>query len=617
LIRLSFKTLLWCGILMLASMLPACGKKEKESPKPSSEKSAASSPPAAASDRGSDRERSAKRATLKLPNPRHKLLEAEWGAYSDIVIRNDASNLPENERQMLGHLLEAAKVVEELHMLQLHPENLKWRDTLTAIGADIEKKLFFRNQMPWCEDNDDADCRVLDEVPKKREIGFMHWPEGFTADDVKALSSEINGRELLSPFTVVRRKSGSGYLAIPYSRNELLGPKMRRLSALLSKAAKSAPDKSLKAFLASRAEALTSSNPFPYDKSDLDWIAVKGDWEVTVGPYEVYKNPFQTKALFEMYIGRENKPLSDELSKLKGRLQEMENALAALVGEEVYKPRTLDTDIAIRAIDVWMASGDARNSRGATVAFHLPNRGEAITKGLCKKVMLVNHSMVFEAVAKARAEQVLEPTQAAMVNFKDSITNTIFHELSHGFGAHHEMVIADKEGRRITVKEALRSYDSLMEELKADATGLWLSKYLYDQKTLSVDALTKRYVSNLVHLLGLLHYPLNGTYPKMAAIQLGWFLDHGGVVWHSDAKQLQVNVEKMSESVVSLTKTVATLQLVGDYQGAKTLCDKHMKTTDTETTLSGILSEIRSAIIEKFKASGIKSPSLRYKVTGI
>ena len=608
--------------VLVCLLIAACGKSNDTGnstlgPAPSSpEKKVApatsSKAAASAETKSSERE-----PPLKLPNQRHKLLEAEWSAYEDVVITNDASMLAEDERQMVSLLIEAAKVVEELYMLQLNPVNLKWRDTLVATGADIEKQLFFRNQMPWCEDNPAPNCRVLDEVPTKKEIGMMHWPEGFREDDVKSLSNEINGRELLSPFTVVRKNPKGGFLAIPFSRHELLGPKMKKLSSLLAKASTLAPHKTLKNFLAGRAEAFMSYDAFPYDKSDLDWISLKGDWEVTVGPYEVYKNPFQTKALFEMYIGREDKLLSAELANLKGRLQDMENALATLVGEDVYKPRKLDTDIAIRAIDVWMASGDARNSRGATVAFHLPNRGEAIEKGLYKKVMLVNHSKAFEAVAKARAELVLEPNQAAMVNFRDNITNTTFHELSHGFGAYHEMVIFDKEGRRTTVKEALRKYDTLLEELKADAIGLWLVKYLNDNKALSIEALHRRYVCNLVHVLGLLQYPLDGTYPQMAAIQLGWFLEHGGVVWHAETGQFQLDPSKMTASLTDLAKTVATIQLTGDFAAADSLYGKYIRKDGDKVMLAPNLTRIRDSVVERFKASGIKSPSLRYEVKGL
>ena len=137
-------------------------------------------------------------------------------------------------------------------------------------------------------------------------------------------------------------------------------PACRRNSAA---AAKTAPHPSLRKFLESRAAAFTSDDPYPYDDSDYDWIALQGDWEVTVGPYEVYKNPRQLKALFEMYIGREDKKLTADLVRFKENLQEMENSLGGLVGKDVYQSRKLDPRISLRVADIWMASGDGRRDR--------------------------------------------------------------------------------------------------------------------------------------------------------------------------------------------------------------------------------------------------------------
>ena len=155
---------------------------------------------------------------------------------------------------------------------------------------------------------------------------------------------------------------------------------MRQLREKLEAAAGSAPAASLKKFLSSRAAAFTSLRPFPYDDSDFDWVSINGNWDVTVGPYETYKSPFQTKALFGMVIAREDGELTASLTALKREMQEMENALALLVGESIYKPRKLDKRISIRAVNVWAAFGDARHSRGAVLAYHLPPLGPSTSR---------------------------------------------------------------------------------------------------------------------------------------------------------------------------------------------------------------------------------------------
>jgi hypothetical protein len=484
-------------------------------------------------------------------------------------------------------------------------------------GTDIEKKMFLRYQMPWCGDNTAPLCSVLEEAPKK-EVGHVHWPSDFTDEEYGGLSMEINGRELLSPFTLVRRKEKLGYEAIPFAKIDTYKDKLKEITWYLRQAAQVAPNASLAKFLISRADAFESDSAFPYDDSDYDWIALQGDWEVTVGPYETYKSPRQLKAMFQMYIGREDREITGELLRFKENLQAMENGLATLVGEEIYQSRKLDPRISIRAVDIWMAAGDGRKDRGATVAFHLPNRGKAVDEGLYKKVMMVNHSFAFEEVSRARAELVVDRGQLKYLDVRSDIVNVAFHEFSHGFGAYHEMKIENASGKTTTVKQALKKHDSLLEELKADTIGLWLVQFQKGMGLLTGEQSKKRYISAIVHSLGLLQYPLTDLYSRMSAIQIGWYMDNGAVVWDAEKGRFSVHFEKMPAAVEALAKKAATIQLTGDYKQADDLVLTYLiRRDDGEYEVKGALGEARAVIMDKFKEAGIKSPSLRYNVTGL
>jgi hypothetical protein len=547
------------------------------------------------------------------PDPRQEALEAEWALYDDVVISHDAGSLGEGERRMLGHLIEAARLVEELHMLQVNPKNLEWKERIAKEGTEVEMKVFTRYQRPWCAE---GDCCALADCPEKK-VGWVHWPDDLTDGEYAALGGEPNARELMSPFTVVVR-AGEGYAAVPYASTGVLGPRMKRVAKELRAAAASAPDESLGKFLESRAGALESYEPFPYDDSDYDWIALGGDWEVTVGPYETYGNPHQVKALFEMYVGRVDEELTADLARFKDNLQGMEDALGKLVGPSIYRSRKLDPRISIRAVDVWMASGDGRMDRGATVAFHLPNRGRSVDEGLYKKVMMINHSMAFEDVVRARADKVLDEDERQMLDVRADITNVTFHEFSHGFGAYHEMQVRTPSGGKVSVKEAMGENDALLEELKADTLGLWLVSFERSSGWLDEEAAKRRYVSALMHILGLLQYPLDGTYPRMVAIQLGWYLDEGGVTWDPSTGRFRVDFGKLPAAVESLAREVATIQLTGDGERGRALVSRYIEKTGEESyALKGTLERARQDMIARFKEAGIRSPSLRYEVTGL
>ena len=592
------------AVLALAIGAQACKQDSKSDPTPSKATKGGNAPQEA--------------ATPDEVDPRQAKLEAEYSRYAETLITHSAKELGEGERRMLAHLVKVGELVEELHMLQLHPDNLKWRDRLQQSGTEIEKKVFKRFQRPWCGDDDSPDCCALADGPEKR-IGAVHWPNDMTDAEFEALENEPNAKELLSPFTVVRRKKdGKGFDAIPYAKTEVFGPRMKQISEELKAAAATAADPGLKKFLLSRAAAFVSDSAFPYDDSDYDWIALSGDWELTLGPYETYKNPRQLKALFEMYLGREDKEISASLGRFKENLQAMENALGELVGPEIYKSRKLDPRISIRAVDVWLAAGDGRRDRGVTAAFHLPNRGKSVDEGLYKKVMLVNHQMAFEPIVQARAKLILAPSQRQFVDIRTDIVNTTFHEFAHGFGAYHEMEVTTPKGDKTTVKQALRELDSLFEEEKADTFGMWLLAFQRQQGWVDEAEVKKRTVSALMHLVGLFQYPLPGTYTRMVAIQLGHYLDEGALSWDAKAGHLEVHFDKMPAAVESLAKKVATIQLTGDYAGARALYDRYVSDEgEKKHSLKGTLAEVRKVMMEKFQKAGVKSPSLLYEVTGL
>ncbi len=552
-----------------------------------------------------------------MMDDRQKLLEDEWNKFESVTITHSAGDLTDGERAMLRHLLEAANVIEELYMLQLNPSNLDWRDRIMSRGTDIEKKVFVRYQMPWCSEGSPDRCCTLADCPA-RSIGAVHWPPDMTQAELDTMGSEPNVRELISPFTIVRRKSAGGFFAGPFTQTEMFGPRMETVAAELRAAAATAPHGSLEKFLLSRADAFEAADPYPFDDSDYDWIALEGEWEVTVGPYETCKDRHQIKAMFQMYIGKEDTKLTAEMGMLRENLQDMEDALAELIGREVYLSRKLDESTAIRAVEVWIASGGGRHGNGATAAYHLPNHGRCVVEGLTKKVMMVNHAVAFESVMKARAGLILDETQADETDIQADITNVVFHELAHSFGAYDEMRITTYSGKMCTVEEALGELESLFEELKADTLGLWLLSFQKGKGWVTGEQVEKRQASAVMHILGLLTYPLSDIYARMVAVQLGYYMDQGAVSWNAQTGRFSIDHAKMPAAVEALVKKVATIQLTGDRQAARVLYETYVTDgSDGQYTLVGELGEARTVMMKKFEKAGIRSPSLLYEVTDL
>ncbi|MFH2005211.1 MAG: hypothetical protein ABI333_01365 [bacterium] len=599
------------GVAVLVTAPAGCKQKGRSGGEPASEPGA---PPDRAG-KTTNAEPPERRPVVDEQAQRRERVKRELERYRAHTLVFDASELSPQDNKLCRALLRAVAIVEELNKLQIHPNNLLYEKAIAVRGTPLDKQLYQRYQMPWCTDDEHRLCNAHPALVPKR-LGLHHWPPGMNDAELAALSKAPNSKELLSNFTMVRRLGRSAWKAVPYAADPLLGPPMRRLAKVLREAAGFAAEPTLKKFLLSRADALEAKTPFPYDASDYDWIALKGKWEVNVGPYETYKNPRQLKARFKMVFGLEDPEITARLARFKKSLQQMENSLATLVGRKIYKPRKLDPRIAIRAIQVISSGGDARAPHGATVAFHLPNRGKSVDEGLYKKVMLVNHSTAFKTIMKRRAALILAPSQQRYVSTTADITNTTFHEFAHGFGAHDELKIRTADGQ-VTVHQALKEHTTLMEELKADVTSMWLIGQSVKRGWLKPEEAKTRYVSGLMHILGLSSYPLKGTYPRMVAVQLGWYVDHGGVVWKDG--RFEVDFTKLPRAVESLTKRVAAIQLTGDYAAAVKLIARYVKPVvkGKQYEYVGKIKVPLTTMKAAFKKADIKSVALSYKVIGL
>jgi len=554
--------------------------------------------------------------TMEKENIREALIAEELAKYEHRVFKYDAQSLSEKEKAFLSHMLAAAKIVEEINMLQIHPKNLDFQLQVEKDGRDKDKELFHRNQCPWCLDSNDPLCNALHILPEK-QIGWGFWPEGMNEMMLKELEKQKDAQALLSPYTVVQNDAKGRFKAIPFAKWPLIEDRLGRLSSVLRDAETFADDPTLKKFLRSRAKAFESNDPFPYDKSDFDWIALEGPWELTVGPYETYKEPMKEKAQFEMYIGREDRDMGPLLNDFKDHLQEFENHFANFIGRDLYRARRLDLRIKIRAVELIYAAGDARSPHGATVAYHLPNRGKAVGEGLYKKVLLINHMRLFTPLMQKRARLALVRDQAELVDGWADIMNTAFHEFAHGFGAHEELPII-LDGKKTTVGKALGPMETLMEELKADVASLWFIPYLKTRGLLKDEDIPKRYTTAVMHLFGLLQYSLSGTYPQMAAIEVGKLMENGALTFDSKSGRFTIHFDKIADVVESLMKQIVTIQLTGDKAAAESLREQYVKRHGEEKfEFAKLLSNPLAKIKDVFDRAKLRSFAIDYEVTGL
>ncbi|HTN91093.1 MAG TPA: hypothetical protein VL242_45795, partial [Sorangium sp.] len=138
----------------------------------------------------------------------------------------DVSKLPERERQVLGKLIEASRLLDPVFDRQAHAANPELRERLASDSTpEGRDKLAYFDIMrgPW--DRQDHHRPFAIDRPRPPGAGF--YPEDLSADELHAWTAQHPGDKeaFESLFTLIRRDAGR-LVAMPYSQTYAawLGP---------------------------------------------------------------------------------------------------------------------------------------------------------------------------------------------------------------------------------------------------------------------------------------------------------------------------------------------------------------------------------------------------------
>jgi hypothetical protein len=328
--------------------------------------------------------------------------------------------------------------------------------------------------------------------------------------------------------------------------------------------------------------------------ADEAWAKMSVDnsaWYVRVAPDEVYWEPCSQKAGFHLTFARINQASKDWQSKLTPVLQDMEKLVAAAAGPP-YKERTVKVHLP-DFIDIVTNSGDDRNPLGATIGQSLPNFGPVANEGRGRTVAMVNLYADPDS-RDSRRRQVDSLFDAASAQMftgtpEPGLLNTILHEATHNLGPAHEYLVGGKKSDLVFGG----SVASMLEELKAQTGALDLVEFVRGKKLLPNDAFaTQVYTDAIVWACGHISEGMHDggeskklkPYPALAAIQVGWLIDHGALAWDAKAKAANgkdtgafvIHADKVAGAAAELMKVVAGIKARGDVKGAEELIAKYV-----------------------------------------
>ncbi len=491
-------------------------------------------------------------------------LQTMTARFAPVDLSADVAALPANERQALGKLVEAARIFDALYLRQVWEGNDALLIDLGQDQSDLGRArlaYFLLNKGPWSR-LDHNEAFVAGVPAKPPQANF--YPAGATKADVEAWIATLPAAErerATGFFTTIRRDAGGAFQMVPYSLE--YQSELSRVAQFLREAAALTTQPTLKAFLEKRAAALLSND---YYDSDVAWMELDASIEPTIGPYETYEDEwFGYKAAFEAYIAIRDDAETQKLARLGAELQTIEDSLPIDVR---FRNPKLGGLAPIRVVNTIFSSGDG-NRAVQTAAFNLPNDPRVVAAKGAKRVMLKNNQEAkFHLVLEPISKVALAAADHGRVTFDAFFTHILMHELMHGLGPQNVTV----QGRQTSVRQELKDSFGTIEEAKADVSGLFALQLLVDRGVLDKTLGDTMYTTFLASAFRSIRFGINEAHGGGVAIQLNYFLDHGGVTVRADGT-FAVDPAKIKENVAALTHDIMTLQAEGDYARARALRD--------------------------------------------
>ena len=498
---------------------------------------------------------------IPRPLPNQAELEALTARFAPVEIRVELAALPAHERQALTRLIQASKLIDGIYLRQVSPSNTSIMLDLTQDESPLGKArlhYFVLNKGPWSEL--DKDRPFLPNVGA-RSPAANFYPIDAQREEVDRWIRSLTDKQRTDAtgfFTTIRRTPDGKLTAVPYSI-EYQG-ELQEASRLLSEAAALTSQPTLKSFLDKRAKAFLSND---YFESDIAWMELNASIEPTIGPYEVYEDEwFNYKAAFESFIAVVDSKETEKLARFGKELQGLEDKLPI----EARFRKKIGGLSPIRVVNLVYSAGDGYHGI-QSAAFNLPNDERVVAAKGSKRVMLHNFQQAkFASVLMPLAKLTLSPSDQALVSFDSFFTHILMHELMHGLGP-QTILVGDRE---TTVRQELKELNGLLEESKADISGLWALQQLMDKGVLDKKQEASMYVTFLASAFRTLRFGLNEAHAKGMAMQLNYLMDHGAVVRNSDGT-FRVNVAKAKTATAGLTHDLMTIQAHGDYAAAAAL----------------------------------------------
>ncbi|WP_105103685.1 dipeptidyl-peptidase 3 family protein [Microbulbifer pacificus] len=476
---------------------------------------------------------------------------SRFNIYAPVELNADLSSLSDNQRQLIGKLIDASKIMDQLFWLQSYGPA---QELLSGIDDSAARKFADINYGPWDRLNDN---KPFIEGYGDKPLGAEFYPEDMTKQEFEAWNQpDKNGQ-----YTLVRRDADGKLKLVPY--HEAYKAELENAATLLREASELAEDAEFASYLKLRADALTSDQ---FRDSDMAWMDMKNNRiDVVIGPIENYEDQlFAYRTAYESYVLLKDMAWSEKLAKFAAFLPELQRGLPV---EDKYKAETPGTDSDLNAYDVLYYAGHS-NAGSKTIAINLPNDEEVQLKKGTRRLQLKNAMRAkFDQIMVPISAELIAEDQRKHITFDAFFANTMFHEVAHGLGI--KKTVTDGAN----VRQALKETSSALEEGKADILGLYMITKLHEKGELEEGELMDNYVTFLAGIFRSVRFGAASAHGKANMMRFNFFKNEGAFTRDEATGEYRVDFEKMQAAMTKLSNLILTVQGDGNYAKAVELLD--------------------------------------------
>lgn len=518
-------------------------------------------------------------------------------------------SLSEGDKKALAHLVEAAKILNDVALEQDHPLNLVQKQALEVAAATSDYaadalKIF--NSLNGVAGSNGIDKEPI-EIFKgiKAYQGCNFYPTDMSVEEFHKIINKMldegkvaEVKKILSARTMVRR-DGDELVGIDYT--EYFADEFSEIANELECAAHYTTDELLKDYLGWQAQALLQNNEAMDVLADKHWAKMqKTPLEFTLSRenYDdkmtptIFSNKVLSERLSEAGISPTPKDMlgiragivnqkgtelllkfKDEMTKLAGLMPRADEYEQNVGGSKGLKQTMVDADIAALSGDYALCRG------GITVAQNLPNNDKpSLAHGGGRRN--VYHRQVRYGGESENTQKILERLVAS------DLHKYYGNEYDHLFTIGHEN--GHSLGPDSSYQTALGIYQHIIEEHKADMISAAMMPEYVKAGIITEEELKAVYVTWIVKRHFMKAYPNDMEAHRVADLIEFNYLYENGAFWFDDEKKLQIDFEKVARVSRKMLEDIIDVQLSKSPETAKTYIDKWTSWSDISKYIADI-----------------------------